>query len=127
VLIMALVLGLIGGASAAWLYDEAADDEQTIVPPQVSVRGGDAGGRGASPVVDVAERVLPSVVSIVVAGPGASVTGSGFVYDQHGRIVTNNHVIEPAADEGRIMVSLPDGQDDWLLEVLVLASLLHDL
>ena len=111
VLVMALVLGLIGGAVGAWLYNEAADEPQTAAPPQLPTRGGDAGGGGSSPVVAVAEQVLPSVVSINVEGPGASVSGSGFVYDPNGRIVTNNHVIEPAADEGRISVSLPDGQD----------------
>jgi S1-C subfamily serine protease len=34
-------------------------------------------------------------------------TGSGFVWDDNGHIVTNNHVIE---DGDRFMVSLPDGQ-----------------
>jgi putative serine protease PepD len=62
-------------------------------------------------VVAAAAEVLPSVVSIEVRGPGESVSGSGFVYDRQGRIVTNNHVIEPAAGGGRIVVSLPGGRD----------------
>jgi putative serine protease PepD len=37
------------------------------------------------------------------------VTGSGFVYDEDGRVVTNNHVIEPAVSGGDIKVFLPDG------------------
>jgi putative serine protease PepD len=37
------------------------------------------------------------------------VTGSGFVYDDERHVVTNNHVIEPAVDDGEISVVLPDG------------------
>ena len=60
-------------------------------------------------MISVADKVLPSVVSIDVRGSGEEVSGSGFVYDDDGRIVTNNHVIEPAAKDGEIRVSLPDG------------------
>ncbi len=64
-----------------------------------------------SPVVAVADAVLPSVVSLQVRGPDAQVSGSGFVYDDGGHVVTNNHVIEPAADDGEITVSLSDGRE----------------
>jgi putative serine protease PepD len=109
-MLLALVLGLIGGAAGSWLLDQA-DEDPTVAAPQVRSRGQDAGGVDASPVVAVAGEVLPSVVSIDVRGAGESVSGSGFVYDRQGRIVTNNHVIEPAAAGGRIVVSLPDGRD----------------
>jgi putative serine protease PepD len=68
-----------------------------------------AGGAGANPVIGVAQKVLPSVVSIDVQGSGTEVTGSGFVYDHDGRIVTNNHVVEGAGPGGEIRVSFPDG------------------
>jgi serine protease Do len=58
----------------------------------------------------VYEKVNPSVVSIqVVIGEGDQITGgqgSGFVWDQDGHIVTNNHVVE---GDGRIQVILYDG------------------
>jgi putative serine protease PepD len=109
---LALVLGLVGGAVGSWLFDRADDDPAaTSAPPQLPSRGEQAGGKGASPIVAVADHVLPSVVSIAVRGPADSVTGSGFVYDRQGRIVTNNHVIEPAAEQGRIVVTLSDGRD----------------
>lgn len=66
-------------------------------------------------VINVYERVSPSVVHItsrsevydfwrgVVPSEGS---GSGFVLDQEGHIVTNNHVIESAT---QIEVLLPDG------------------
>ncbi|MBA2559112.1 MAG: trypsin-like peptidase domain-containing protein [Propionibacteriales bacterium] len=59
----------------------------------------------------MADGVLPSVVSIDVVGSTAHVSGSGFVYDAAGHIVTNNHVIEPAVAGGAITVSLPSGSE----------------
>jgi len=54
------------------------------------------------------ERVSPSVVYIAVTGntPGGGGSGSGFVLDKEGHIVTNNHVVEDAA---RILVRFADG------------------
>jgi len=46
-------------------------------------------GDFSTPVQAVAELVNPSVVDI----SSESVAGSGFIYDKHGYIVTNNHVI----------------------------------
>ncbi|RUL88523.1 trypsin-like peptidase domain-containing protein [Tautonia sociabilis] len=36
-------------------------------------------------------------------------TGSGFVYDEQGHILTNNHVVEGATGDGDILVSFSDG------------------
>ena len=66
--------------------------------PVITSSGPVAGGSKADPVVTVADKVLPSVVSIDVRGKSEEVTGSGFVYDDQGRVVTNNHVIEPAVE-----------------------------
>ena len=54
------------------------------------------------------ERVSPSVVHIASIGETAdeSGTGSGFVLDAEGHIVTNNHVVEQAE---RIVVRFSDG------------------
>jgi putative serine protease PepD len=56
--------------------------------------------------VEVAKRVLPGTVMIQV-GRG---TGSGFLIDREGRIVTNNHVVADAADGSRIRVVFSDGR-----------------
>ncbi|MDP1561115.1 MAG: trypsin-like peptidase domain-containing protein [Pirellulaceae bacterium] len=45
---------------------------------------------------DLAELVGPSVVQVNVTGPKNAGTGSGFVLDKQGTIVTNYHVIEDA-------------------------------
>jgi putative serine protease PepD len=112
----ALVLGLIGGAAGAGLVVSGDDSSggtptsTTVSIPIITASGPLAGGARANPVVNVASKVLPSVVSIDVRGQAdEEVTGSGFVYDADGRVVTNNHVIELATKEGSIRVILPDG------------------
>jgi serine protease Do len=58
-------------------------------------------------LVAVYEKVNPSVVNIQVevSGVGGGL-GSGFVWDNQGHIVTNNHVVENA---DRILVNFSDG------------------
>jgi putative serine protease PepD len=91
------------------IANDSGDDAAQATDPTITSSGPVAGGDGASPVISVADKVLPSVVSIDVRGSSEEVSGSGFVFDDDGRIVTNNHVIEPAAKDGEIRVSLPDG------------------
>lgn len=63
-------------------------------------------------LADIYARVNPSVVSIRVAKqsangmPSANGAGSGFVWDNVGHIVTNNHVVEGA---DKITVQFSDG------------------
>jgi putative serine protease PepD len=64
----------------------------------------------ACPVTSVAERVVPSVVTIAASGPGGSGTGSGEVIRPDGYILTNNHVISvAAASGGSVEVLFADG------------------
>jgi putative serine protease PepD len=57
----------------------------------------------------VAAEVLPGVVSIQFSGPQGGGSGSGVVIDESGLILTNNHVVEGAADGGSLTVSFQDG------------------
>ncbi len=58
-------------------------------------------------LVQIYNRTKWSVVLISVRTPfGRGGTGSGFVYDKEGRIITNNHVVEGAKE---IEVTFPDG------------------
>ena len=58
----------------------------------------------------VASDVLPTIVTIgVVAGDGSGGTGSGEVITADGYILTNNHVIAPAAEGAEITVLYSDG------------------
>jgi S1-C subfamily serine protease len=62
---------------------------------------------GQEAVVEVADKVLPSVVYIEAEyGSLSGGIGSGFIYSSDGYIVTNNHVVENAT---RLRVSLADG------------------
>jgi len=58
-------------------------------------------------LIELYERVSPSVVHVGIAagGLGDSGTGSGFVWDTKGHIVTNTHVVESA---DRIFVRFAD-------------------
>ena len=114
--LLALVLGLGGGAAGAWLFDQAGQDDatgvQTTTVPRVDSRGPAAGGNGSSPVVGVADQVLPSVVSIDVQGTSSEVTGSGFVYDSRR---PRRHQQPRHRAGGRMVArsgcSLPDGDE----------------
>lgn len=58
----------------------------------------------------VAAAVAPSVVSIDVTTQQGAGAGSGVVFDNQGHILTNNHVVEGAAGNGAITVTLSDGR-----------------
>ncbi len=58
-------------------------------------------------LIDIYQRYNPSVVHIFVRDFGVTLgTGSGFVYDTAGHIVTNNHVV---ADGPELEVAFADG------------------
>ena len=63
---------------------------------------------GGYNLTDIYDRVADSVVMIQVVGSYSSGQGSGFVYDTYGRIITNNHVVEDALEDG-ITVIFTDG------------------
>lgn len=44
------------------------------------------------------------------AGDGEYGTGTGFVYDQQGHILTNNHVVASAANGGKLTATFSDGK-----------------
>lgn len=109
VIAIAALTGLLAGAAGGAVGYGLADSNPTSVtvsnpsnPEALSVR---ADGSIAS----IADKVLPSVVSLEVTGGGQSGSGSGFVVSQDGYILTNNHVIEAAAGSGSINVVLQDG------------------
>ncbi|MCZ4497699.1 MAG: htrA [Marmoricola sp.] len=110
VTLLALVVGLAGGAVGGSLV---ADGD--------SGTGGDGSGgilkverRTAAPlpannasIASVAQELLPSTVQIIAEykGEDQGATGSGFIFDKQGHVITNNHVVaEAAADKGPIDV-----------------------
>jgi putative serine protease PepD len=63
----------------------------------------------ANSVEAVAASVLPSVVKIDVQGSQGEGSGSGIVISSDGEILTNNHVVALAGQNGQMSVSFNDG------------------
>jgi putative serine protease PepD len=109
--VLALVLGLAGGAIAGALV--AGDDEGTGGVLSVERRTAAPLDADNASVAAVSEKVLPSTVQIIAEydGKAQGATGSGFVFDTEGHVITNNHVVaEAAADDGPIDVIDHDGR-----------------
>ncbi|MFC8085087.1 trypsin-like peptidase domain-containing protein [Streptomyces sp. NPDC057340] len=103
-LLIALVSGGIGGAVGAHL--ERNGGVGTVELPQA---GPESAERDPGSVAGIAARALPSVVTLHVSGGEAAGTGTGFVLDDRGHILTNNHVVEPAGSGGEITVTFNSG------------------
>ncbi|MEU0134162.1 trypsin-like peptidase domain-containing protein [Streptomyces sp. NPDC006296] len=103
--LLALLAGVIGGGIGA--YVERNGGLTTVELPQ---SGRDAGGRAPDSVAGIAASALPSVVTLHVNGSDESGTGTGFVLDDKGHILTNNHVVAPAGSTGDITVTFSGGE-----------------
>ncbi|MYZ40087.1 MULTISPECIES: trypsin-like peptidase domain-containing protein, partial [unclassified Streptomyces] len=74
--------------------------------------------RESGTVAAVAAKSLPSVVTIEAqGGNGEGGTGTGFVYDKEGHILTNNHVVASAANGGDLTATFSNG-DKYDAEVV---------
>ncbi|SFF36291.1 S1C family serine protease [Blastococcus tunisiensis] len=95
-LLAVLLVGAIGGG-AGW-YLTKTNDETPLLAPGTQLSQVDPGiTREPGSVSQIAESVMPSVVSIEVRVGQAGATGSGVVVDaENGYIVTNNHVVSGA-------------------------------
>ncbi|MFD8547503.1 trypsin-like peptidase domain-containing protein [Streptomyces sp. NPDC059649] len=102
---LALLAGGVGGGIGA--YVECYGGINDIKLPQAA---GDSGGRKPDSVAGIARAALPGVVTIHVRGNAEQGTGTGFVLDREGHILTNNHVVEPAGTGGEISVTFSGGQ-----------------
>jgi putative serine protease PepD len=83
----------------------------TTTTSAVAAATSDNSAVSACAVTQVANEVVPSVVTIAAHGPSGSGTGSGEVIRSDGYILTNNHVIAMAAvSGGSVEVLFADGQ-----------------
>lgn len=108
IVVIALLAGLLGGVIGSVgsdLLDGNPGTSNTVTLPtfvtEDQVINQDS-------VAAIAQTVLPAVVSLEVTGD-VSASGSGFVIDSSGYILTNNHVIAPAANGGEVKVYFQDG------------------
>jgi len=103
-IVLALVVGVIAGAFGASSSGSLFGHSVQLVKSTSTIE------RPVGSVAEIAQRVLPSVVSIEAQSSGGGATGSGFVIDSSGYILTNNHVIAASVTSGgKITVRLNDG------------------
>jgi putative serine protease PepD len=109
----ALVAAALGGVFGGWLGATGRVDFSGLdrTPSSIPQAGAGATARPEGSVANIAAKALPSVVTIKVKGADGAGTGSGFVLDHDGHIITNNHVVAGAASGGTIRVELSNGTE----------------
>ena len=98
------MLGLAGGVVGGVVYHQTSDSTPPTAGRQRPRRPTPLGTAAAAQgrrrsVAAVAQELLPSTVQIMAEydGQDGGATGSGFVLDRQGHVITNNHVVEEAA------------------------------
>lgn len=129
---LALIVGVAGGFAGGLIWDRYGEDspfaessgglntaDVETTPPLPADNGS---------IAAVAQQLLPSTVQISaeVGGQAGGATGSGFILDREGHIVTNNHVVEGAADASNGIQILDQNGDRYAAE-LVGRSPVYDL
>ena len=94
-----LAVALAAGAGAAGMH--LADGRSARPSPRAVPAAADAPGDLAATV----SRVQRSVVSLQVRRAGSRATGSGFVFDRQGHVLTNAHVVAGGVS---VVVEMPD-------------------
>ena len=104
---LCLLSGVVGGVAGQLAEDRISTGASTLPEPGPGVTQ-----RPPGSVANIAAKVLPSVVTIKVdAGSEGAATGSGFVIDSKGHVLTNNHVVQPGVG-GDIEVVLSNGDTE---------------
>ncbi|ANH38612.1 Serine protease Do-like HtrA [Nocardioides dokdonensis FR1436] len=111
---LALLVGLVGGLVGGAVITVIDRDDLGTVGEGLA--GVDTISRAPLKAEDgsvaaVAETLLPATVQIVAefGSDDEGATGSGFILDRQGHVITNNHVVADAADGGKIQVVDQDG------------------
>jgi len=109
VAVTALLIGLVGGTIGGAVVSSSMNNgggsllaEDTAAAPPLEAENGS--------VAAVAGQLLPSTVQILARNGDGGATGSGFVIDTGGHVITNNHVVADALDAGRIQVIDHEGR-----------------
>ncbi len=129
--VLALVVGLAGGAVGGLVYDQVRDARPGTVSSGLA--GVDTVSQAPLParngsVAAVAARLLPSTVQISAEyqGQKGGATGSGFVLDRQGHIITNNHVVKDA-DENDGPIEVVDQEGNRYPAKVVGRSAVYDI
>ena len=119
VVVVALLIGSLAGGASGWLaadfFQNLGQNNSSVASATDETNNSQNNGtqipaikpiEGSIPAI--VQVVQPSVVSISATGAAGAGTGSGFIYRPDGYIITNNHVIDTAANSGEIEVTLFD-------------------
>ena len=108
--VTAVIVGGVAGLGG-YLVGSNADQNVDVISNVVELPQIDSVTNASSTdVAAIAESVLPSVVSILIEAGDNSGSGSGFIVQSDGYILTNNHVAAPAANGGELTVVFEDGE-----------------
>ena len=117
VLATALVAGVLGG-----LVGARSSGSDNLLDRGASLGGGGSTtatvDRAPDSVAGIAAKVMQSTVSIAVRGAGGNGTGSGVIIRSDGYILTNNHVVESAANGGQITVTFDAGERELPADIV---------
>ncbi|WP_341721119.1 trypsin-like peptidase domain-containing protein [Micromonospora sp. FIMYZ51] len=104
-LVSALLAGMLGGALGYAFAVRGGAGAPVLGAPAGSAPT--LAQRAPESLAGVAERVLPSVVTVRVAGVAGTSEGSGFIASVDGHVITNDHVV--AGGTGQASVIFNDG------------------
>ncbi|GAA2064220.1 hypothetical protein GCM10009801_08680 [Streptomyces albiaxialis] len=107
IVVAALVAGGVGGGLGFWAADRSSNGDSTTISSSADPK---TLNRSPKSVAGIAAKALPSVVTIQSSGGGEEGTGTGFVYDKEGHILTNNHVVANGARGGQLKATFSDGK-----------------
>ncbi|NYI05503.1 S1C family serine protease [Allostreptomyces psammosilenae] len=102
----AILAAAIGGGVGAFVGERDSGSTGTSLSAPLDP---EAVNRAPDSIAGIAQAALPGTVTISATGGNEAGTGTGFVYDTAGNILTNNHVVAPAADGGELNVVFSDG------------------
>ncbi|MFI9269824.1 S1C family serine protease [Kitasatospora sp. NPDC052896] len=112
---VALVAGVLGGVVGAAVngdssgpFSSGSSHSSTTTTVSDNTK---ALNRAPDSIAGIAAKALPSTVTIKADGSQESGTGTGFVFDTQGHIITNNHVVAPAQGGGKLTVKFSDGSE----------------
>ncbi len=100
--VVALLIGAVGGVVGRL----SAEDASRLTSPDPTITQAIAAKeRPVGSVADIARRTVRAVVSIEVKVGDQGGTGSGVVVDPAGYVLTNNHVVAPAAENAGAVIA----------------------
>ena len=109
-----LAAAILGGVASVGVWEAVDDDTAPAAATATATVNRPVAVKSGS-VADIYEQTIPGVVEITAQsaaagqlGGGGTATGSGWVLDSEGRIVTNQHVVDGASE---VTVKFHDGSE----------------